>query len=78
MFLSSYSFCCLVSPPATRLPTPETAFSLCAGISGNGGQGATLAGQLECRGKHGNGGQVLGLRQTARPARPGAISIYHI
>jgi hypothetical protein len=22
----------------TRLPTPETAFSLCAGISGNGGQ----------------------------------------
>jgi len=30
----------------TRLPTPETALSLCAGISGNGGQ------------VPGNGGQV--------------------
>jgi len=30
--------------PATRLPTPETAFSLCAGTSGNGGQVATHAG----------------------------------
>jgi len=27
-------------PPATRLPTPETAFSLCAGTPGNGGQGS--------------------------------------
>jgi len=31
---------------STRLPTPETALSLCAGISGNGGQ------------VRGNGGQV--------------------
>jgi hypothetical protein len=35
-------------PPATRLPTPETALSLCAGMSGNGGQGATVAGHLQC------------------------------
>jgi hypothetical protein len=33
-------FACLnkIRNPNTRLPTPETAFSLCAGISGNGGQ----------------------------------------
>ena len=35
-------------PPATRLPTPETAFSLCAGMSGNGGQDAWLAPELQC------------------------------
>ena len=41
-----YLFSCLrsfVLLPATRLPTPETALSLCAGISGNGGQVATYA-----------------------------------
>ena len=37
-----------IHPPATRLPTPEIAFSLCAGISGNGGQGARHSGQVKC------------------------------
>jgi len=41
----------------TRLPTPETALSLCAGISGNGGQ------------VRGNGGQVAWSPSTSAEPR---------
>ena len=48
-FPESYPMTTTIHPPATRLPTPETAFSLCAGISGNGGQGAWYSIQQKCQ-----------------------------